>query len=84
MSDEDNSYKTRETLLEKIKDKHDEESWEDFVFYYKGFIYVVCRKMNLNHHDSEEIVQNVLLASWDALPDFTYNKKGNFLFSDLL
>ena len=78
MTNDADTYKTRETLLEKLKNKHDEESWEDFVFYYKGFIYVVCRKMNLNHHDSEEIVQKVLLASWGELPNFKYNKSKNF------
>ena len=78
MKDDDNIFSTRETLLEKIKNKHDDESWEDFVFYYKNFIYILCRKMNLNHHDSEEIVQKVLLISWDKLPQFEYDKKQNF------
>lgn len=76
--DDDDTYKTRETLLDKLKNKHDEESWEDFVFYYRGFIYVVCRRMHLNHHDAEEIVQKVLLASWDTLPEFQYDKRHNF------
>lgn len=78
MSTDENTYKTRETLLEKIKNKHDDESWDDFVFYYKNFIYIICRRMNLNHHDSEEIVQKVLLISWRALPEFEYDKKKNF------
>ena len=37
-----------------------------------------CRRMNLNHHDSEEIVQKVLLISWNKLPGFEYDKKQNF------
>lgn len=78
MSEDDNIYKTRVTLLEKIKNKHDEESWEDFVYYYRNFLYIICRRMNLNHHDSEEIVQKVLLISWDKLPEFEYNKRQNF------
>ena len=78
MDDGDNIYKTRETLLAKIKNKHDDDSWEDFVYYYKNFIYILCRKMNLNHHDSEEIVQKVLLISWRKLPEFEYNSKQNF------
>ena len=78
MDSDDNIYKTRETLLEKIKNKHDEASWEDFVFYYRNFIYILCRRMNVNHHDSEEIVQKVLLISWNKLPEFEYDKKQNF------
>ena len=78
MDKDDQVFSTRETLLEKIKNKHDDESWEDFVYYYKNFIYILCRKMNLNHHDSEEIVQKVLLVSWKALPEFEYDKKKKF------
>ena len=69
---------TRETLLIRVKNQHDERSWEDFVFYYKKFIYIICRKMSLNHHDAEEIVQKVLLKLWDKLPDFEYNKGDRF------
>ena len=72
-------WNTRQTLLEKIRDKHDEDSWEDFVFYYRQYIYVVVRSMNLNHHDAEEIVQMVLLKVWEKLPDFQYDReKGRF------
>ncbi|MCM8540008.1 MAG: RNA polymerase sigma factor [Lentisphaeraceae bacterium] len=72
-------WNTRQTLLEKIRDKHDEDSWEDFVFYYRQYIYVVVRSMNLHHHDAEEIVQMVLLKVWEKLPDFQYDReKGRF------
>ena len=74
-----NNWNTRVTLLEKIRDRHDETSWEDFVYYYKQYIYVVVRGMNLNHHDAEEIVQMVLLKVWDKLPEFNYDsEKGRF------
>ncbi len=74
----DENYTTRQTLLMRLKNQHDESSWEDFVFYYKGFIYIICRRMNLNHHDSEEIVQKVLLISWKKLPEFNYDDKKTF------
>jgi RNA polymerase sigma factor (sigma-70 family) len=70
--------KTRETLLMRVKNKQDEKSWEDFVFYYKNFIYIICRKMGLNHHDGEEVVQKVLLKLWEKLPDFQYEKGSRF------
>ena len=78
MDNQGDIYRTRETLLEKIRNKHDDESWEDFVYYYRKFIYIICRRMNLNHHDTEEIVQKVLLISWNKLPDFVYDDKKNF------
>ncbi len=73
------NWNTRQTLLEKIRDKHDDASWEDFVFYYRQYIYVVVRGMNMNHHDADEIVQIVLLRVWEKLPSFKYDsQKGRF------
>ena len=72
MSDsEQENYHTRETLLEKIRNQHDDKSWEDFVFYYKHFIYIICRRMNLAHHDAEEVVQKVLVKVWNTPLDLS-------------
>ena len=79
MNDTDQeNYHTRETLLEKIKNQHDDKSWEEFVFYYKHFIYIICRRMNLTHHDAEEVVQKVLVKVWNTLPGFEYDKRRRF------
>lgn len=78
MSAEQDQYNTRETLLERIRNQHDDKSWEDFVYYYKHFIYIICRRMNLNHHDSEEIVQKVLVKVWNTLPGFEYDSRKRF------
>ena len=69
---------TLETLLLRVKNQQDEKSWEDFVYYYKRFIYIICQKMGLNHHDCEETVQKVLLKLWDKLPEFEYSEGGRF------
>ena len=76
--DKKDVLKTRETLLEKIRNKHDDNSWEDFVYYYKNFIYMLCRRMKLAHHDSEEVVQKVLIVIWNKLPEFKYDRKQKF------
>jgi RNA polymerase sigma factor (sigma-70 family) len=34
--------------------------------------------MNLNHHDSEEIVQKVLVKVWNTLPGFEYDSRKRF------
>jgi RNA polymerase sigma factor (sigma-70 family) len=70
---------TRITLLEKIRDQHDNKAWSDFAQYYRKFIYNIIRRMNMNHHDAEEIVQNVMLKSWNKLPEFDYDPgRGRF------
>lgn len=71
-------FQTRQTLLERIQKQHDESSWEDFVHYYRSYIYIICRRMNLPHHDSEEVVQQVLVKLWEKLPDFNYDNRKRF------
>jgi RNA polymerase sigma factor (sigma-70 family) len=78
-SDEPSDWRTRETLLQRVKDPEDEESWKEFVYYYKQYIYNIVRRMNMNHHDAEEIVQVVNVKMWEKLPEFKYDKeKGRF------
>ena len=65
-------YNTRHTLIAKIRDQHDDHSWEDFVYFYQRYIYVVISKMGVSHQDIEDLVQRVLLALWEKLPSFEY------------
>ena len=64
---------TRQTLIERLKDKHDEESWKTFTQIYQRYIYVVIRRMNINHSECEDLVQEVLFKIWNKLPDFQYS-----------
>ena len=36
---------TRITLLQRIRDQHDESSWEDFVVHYRPYIFAVLRNI---------------------------------------
>ena len=79
MANKNSGWQTSETLLERVKNPDDEKSWEDFVYYYRPFIYSAIRGMNIAHHDAEEICQSVLLKAWKKLPEFEYNRgKGRF------
>jgi RNA polymerase sigma factor (sigma-70 family) len=72
---------TRQTLIQRISKAQDEESWEEFVLYYKRYLYVVVRNMNMSHHDCEEIIQAVMLKVWGKLKDFQYQpSKGKFRY----
>lgn len=74
-------YSTRLTLLEKIKNSHDEQSWEDFVHFYRHFIYSIIRKSHLPAEECEDLSQVVLLRLWQALPKFDYDQeKGGFRY----
>jgi len=69
---------TRHTLLMRVISEQDENSWEEFVYYYKKFIYLLTRRLGLNHHDGEEIVQQVLTQLWKKLPEFEYGNGSRF------
>lgn len=70
---------TRVTLLQRVKNQHDEKSWQEFVRYYEPYIYNILRRMPLNHHDAQDVAQSVNLKIWDKLPEFNYDSsKGRF------
>ena len=70
---------TRQTLLFKIKNQYDESAWNDFVQFYRPYIYRVIQNMDVNISDREDIIQEVLLISWKKLPEFDYDSnKGRF------
>jgi RNA polymerase sigma factor (sigma-70 family) len=70
---------TRETLLIKLKNQNNDSAWSEFSIIYKGFIWSVLMKMDIPTQDQEDLVQDVLLKAWKALPDFDYNRsQGRF------
>ena len=62
------SFHTRQTLLQRVRLNQDETSWNEFARYYKKYIYLICRRMTLTHHDAEEVVQSVLVKLLEKLP----------------
>ena len=71
-------YQTRQTLLQRISSGGDEQSWEEFVHYYQTFIYIVCKKINLTHHQADEVTQQVLIKLWEKFPNFKYDSSKSF------
>lgn len=61
MSDQ---YQTRQTLIQRLKDGQDEQSWEEFLRIYRPYVYTVIRNMNISEDDADDIVQQVLLKVW--------------------
>jgi RNA polymerase sigma factor (sigma-70 family) len=64
---------TRETLIQRVKTHIDQKSWEEFIHYYKPYLFRVVKNMVDGHHDCEDIVQKALLACWEKLPEYKYN-----------
>lgn len=57
----------------RIRSKQDDLSWEEFTAAYERYIYLVIRGMNVGHHDAEDLVQSVMLAIWQKIPEFDYH-----------
>ena len=67
---------TRVTLLQKLQQNQDDHhSWDDFVRYYEGYIYVVIRNLGVGREDSKDILQEILLKIWKALPNYSYDRE---------
>ena len=74
-----NSPRTRQTLLEKLRDKYDENSWLEFQSTYGPYILRILRALKMNSHDCEDLQQNIMLIAWKSLPKFNYMpEKGSF------
>ena len=69
MSSED-QYLTSQTLLMRAKNPDDHQAWEDFVEFYKRFIYHILHKMNISINDFDDLVQVVLLRLWESLKSY--------------
>jgi RNA polymerase sigma factor (sigma-70 family) len=67
-----NEMDTREALLIRVRSEQDNPSWEEFTSVYERYIYLVIRGMKVDHHDAEDLVQTVLLAIWQKIPEYHY------------
>lgn len=75
------SYHTRQSLLMRLRDSHDDASWEEFVSTYRNYLLSIINNLNVSHHDSEDLLQSILLKLWNKLPDFNYDPgKGQFRY----
>lgn len=76
---EDQFLPTRQSLLSRLKDWDDQESWYDFFQKYWRFIYAVAIRSGLNDSDAQEVVSKTVIAVSRQMPNFNYDpSKGTF------
>ncbi|MSU63489.1 MAG: sigma-70 family RNA polymerase sigma factor [Pedosphaera sp.] len=74
-----NSVATRGTLLSKIKDCGNQESWREFYSIYKPLIYGLARKMGLTDAEAQDAVQESFSHVSKNISKFHYDPKvGSF------
>ena len=72
-------YRTRGSLLLRLKDKTEDESWNEFYSIYGRMIFGFALNFNLSHSEAEDIVQEVCVKVSRQIVNFNYSsQKGRF------
>jgi RNA polymerase sigma-70 factor (ECF subfamily) len=66
-------FRTRATLLQRLKDWQDQASWQDFFDIYWRLIYSVAREAGLTDPESQDVVQETMLSVAKYMPGFKYD-----------
>jgi RNA polymerase sigma factor (sigma-70 family) len=65
---------TRASLLARIKNLEDHESWQDFFDTYWKLIRGVCLKRGLTATEAQDVVQETMCAAMKHMPSFNYDR----------
>ncbi|MDB6037202.1 MAG: polymerase, sigma-24 subunit, subfamily [Verrucomicrobiales bacterium] len=70
---------TRQSLLSRLRDLGDEESWQDFFNTYWRLIYNTASKAGLSDVEAQDVVQETVIAVSKSITDFRYDReRGSF------
>jgi RNA polymerase sigma factor (sigma-70 family) len=67
------SLATHASLLERLKDLEDQDSWEQFYTTYRKLIFSFAVKHGLSGTEAEEVVQETVITVARNLPEFRYD-----------
>ncbi len=70
-------FDTPLSLLERVKDG-DEEAWKAFAQKYTGVLQQWCKVWSISQVDSEDVIQDALLAVLIGIPKFERQRVGSF------
>jgi RNA polymerase sigma-70 factor (ECF subfamily) len=71
----DDPYPTRSSLLRRVKDIEDQQSWTEFNETYGKLILGFALKAGLTEDEAQEVVQETMVSAAKHLPGFRYNPK---------
>ena len=71
--------RTRQSLLIRLRDSHDESAWREFYALYSPLLYDYARARGLRHEDAEDVRSECLAAIVRQMPKFVYDRSlGSF------
>ena len=68
--EQDELLPTRWTLIERLKNWDDQESWREFFETYWKLIYGVAIQSGLDHAEAQEVVQETVISVSKSMPKF--------------
>jgi RNA polymerase sigma factor (sigma-70 family) len=75
----DGTIATRESLLSRLKNSDDHESWKTFFDTYSRLIYNTALKAGLTDAEAQDAVQETVISVMKGMPKFDYDPaKGSF------
>ena len=76
---DDEFLPTRQSLLSRLKDWNDNESWYEFFQTYWRFIYKIACQAGLSDSDAQDVVQETIESVSHQMPNFQWDpSKGKF------
>ena len=75
MSQPDQIYATRSTLLVRLKDLDNQQAWQEFFDVYWTLLFNFARRAGLNESDAEEVVMDTVETVARKIEDFEYNRQ---------
>lgn len=75
----DGTIATRESLLSRLKNSEDHESWKTFFDTYSRLLYNTALKAGLTEAEAQDAVQETVISVMKSMPKFEYDPaKGSF------
>src|ERR1043165_4657928 len=78
MNEVDELIPTRQSLLSRLKDFDDHESWRDFFETYWRLIFNTAVKAGLTEVEAQDVVQETVISVFKSMPGFKYDQTGSF------
>jgi RNA polymerase sigma-70 factor (ECF subfamily) len=75
LPNDDTLIPTRASLLNRLKDWQDDNSWRDFFNTYRRLIRGVALKSGLTEQEADEVVQETLITVARRIPEFDYDRR---------
>lgn len=69
---------TRRSLLVRLRNSRDDQSWAEFTAVYEPVIYRMTKRRGLQDADAREVVQEVLMSVASAIDRFDLDAAGSF------